>query len=574
MPITIDGNNTPTAGGIGYGDGTELAFTSAGSSGQVLTSNGASAPAFAAIPATNLATGVTGTLPVGNGGTGANTLTANNVLLGNGASALQTVAPGANGNVLTSNGTTWTSSTPAAGGSQTFTASTSITAGQAVSLDSSGQVKACGIDPAVLGSAVGYSGVTAITGYDSVNSKYVICYLSGSSLFAVAGTITAGVLTLGTPATIATNVYTITSLSHDTVQNVFVAAWQTASTILGRATAFSLSGSTINVGGTLNVYGSLGYSFSVVYAPGKQCHAVYYSDDSVNPSQGYYTTIYTTGIASIAKTGTGNIGINYPQGGRLTWYPEGDRAVCFLRWAQGGQNSFKMWITISGTGGSSSASHTLDNYNDYQYTDAGSYYDPVSGYVIQMVNGPPGYRAVVSNSSLVTTSTVAFPSTYVPYGFFTANQKIVTIGTQSYVFAYSASPYYPTLIPFTITSGTISFSTPIILESVANGYTFGVVVGVAPQCIYVQSATSNAYPYAPAASNISSFIGISQNTVSSTQTTTVNILGGVNTNVTGLTTNTTYYLDNSGALTSSSSTGIKVGRALSATSLLVTGGQG
>lgn len=60
-----------------------------------------------------LTTGVTGTLPVGNGGTGTNTLTANNVILGNGASAPTFVAPGTLGNVLTSNGTTW-ASTPAA----------------------------------------------------------------------------------------------------------------------------------------------------------------------------------------------------------------------------------------------------------------------------------------------------------------------------------------------------------------------------------------------------------------------------------------------------------------------------
>jgi hypothetical protein len=56
-----------------------------------------------------LGTNVSGTLPVGNGGTGAATLTANNVLLGNGTSALQVVAPGTNGNVLQSNGTTWVS---------------------------------------------------------------------------------------------------------------------------------------------------------------------------------------------------------------------------------------------------------------------------------------------------------------------------------------------------------------------------------------------------------------------------------------------------------------------------------
>lgn len=48
MAIIINGNNTPTAGGVGYGNGTELAFTAAGTSGQVLTSYGGSPPAWAA----------------------------------------------------------------------------------------------------------------------------------------------------------------------------------------------------------------------------------------------------------------------------------------------------------------------------------------------------------------------------------------------------------------------------------------------------------------------------------------------------------------------------------------------
>ena len=55
-------------------------------------------------------------LSVGDGGTGVTSLTANNVILGNGANAVQTVAPGTSGNVLTSDGTTWASTTlPATG---------------------------------------------------------------------------------------------------------------------------------------------------------------------------------------------------------------------------------------------------------------------------------------------------------------------------------------------------------------------------------------------------------------------------------------------------------------------------
>lgn len=52
---------------------------------------------------------VTGTLPVGKGGTGVATMTANGVLIGNGTSPVTSVAPGASGNVLVSDGTGWTS---------------------------------------------------------------------------------------------------------------------------------------------------------------------------------------------------------------------------------------------------------------------------------------------------------------------------------------------------------------------------------------------------------------------------------------------------------------------------------
>jgi hypothetical protein len=64
----------------------------------------------------DLTSQITGTLPVANGGTGATSMTVNNVILGNGTSAVQVVAPGTSGNLLTSDGTTWASSTPAASG--------------------------------------------------------------------------------------------------------------------------------------------------------------------------------------------------------------------------------------------------------------------------------------------------------------------------------------------------------------------------------------------------------------------------------------------------------------------------
>jgi hypothetical protein len=61
----------------------------------------------------DLTTKVTGILPVANGGTGADTLTANSLLVGAGTDAVTFIAPGTTGNILTSNGTTWVSQAPA-----------------------------------------------------------------------------------------------------------------------------------------------------------------------------------------------------------------------------------------------------------------------------------------------------------------------------------------------------------------------------------------------------------------------------------------------------------------------------
>lgn len=75
-------------------------------------------------------------LSVANGGTGASSFTANNILLGNGTSAFQTVAPGTSGNILTSNGTTWQSTAPAGGGDMVLISE--LTASSSATLDFTG----------------------------------------------------------------------------------------------------------------------------------------------------------------------------------------------------------------------------------------------------------------------------------------------------------------------------------------------------------------------------------------------------------------------------------------------------
>jgi hypothetical protein len=114
-------NLTAVNGGIVYSGAGALAISAAGTSGQILTSNGAAAPSWttlSGVAVTTISFGTTGltpnsatsgvvtvagTLVVGNGGTGATTLTQNGVLFGNGTSAVGVTAAGTTGQVLVGN---------------------------------------------------------------------------------------------------------------------------------------------------------------------------------------------------------------------------------------------------------------------------------------------------------------------------------------------------------------------------------------------------------------------------------------------------------------------------------------
>lgn len=127
-PIANGGTNstsTPQAGAVAYGDGQSYRFTTVGTAGQFLTSNGAGAPAWAAtgtvtsVDVSGGATGLTtsggpitisgtvtlgGVLIAGNGGTGFSTYTVGDILYASTTTDLAKLADVSTGNALISGG--------------------------------------------------------------------------------------------------------------------------------------------------------------------------------------------------------------------------------------------------------------------------------------------------------------------------------------------------------------------------------------------------------------------------------------------------------------------------------------
>lgn len=204
----------------------------------------------------SLTASVTGTLPVANGGTGLATITANNVLLGNGTSAMQVVAPGTSGNVLTSDGTTWASTALPASGGLTLLGTLTTTSGATQSLT---------------GIAAGYRQfyieLEGVTNNSGSATTLNIQLGSGSTSYGTAAAVSASVSSASTALAgfiIVGNVSSTTAAAKSALASVMVGGTSgsvtntstpTGTAAVATAVRFSWSSGASFSAGTIRIYG-------------------------------------------------------------------------------------------------------------------------------------------------------------------------------------------------------------------------------------------------------------------------------------------------------------------------------
>ena len=556
-----------------------------------------------ALTGVDLTSQVTGTLPVANGGTGATTLTANNVLLGNGTSAPQAVAPSTAGNVLTSNGSTWQSTAPAGGGlSVDFVASGAIGNGVTVALKTDGTVEA--ITETTLNPTVP---VGSTQNFETAASEYyaIAADPNNTNRWAIVYTDDIGnkyvYLKIITRSGTALTLSSASAITADT-SSVPVVAWdgQTSGTLLvcynesGRkAKVCTVSGSagseTFTYGSELNIgsnnfnlgknspkLSSLGTTGNYLLTYDRQASGYMYgivlSVSGTAVTKGTETVITSRSLAGLTLTSHA-VDVT-------------DSTKALAVWIDLAANDYiyAASLTISGTSISIAGGSSISGTTRYSTTIglSATFGDSSGKYVVagRDRTDNDGYAFVVTDSggSYSSGTRVAFLVGTISNAALSNNaltpNKFVVAST-----GVIATPFNAYINIGTISGTNITFNTASLIDSTNNTQKF---LEVSQQndslghymTVYRPSSTTAGYAtmgyVGGTSTNSADFIGITDAAISDTATGSVTVKGGVSTSVSSLTIGSDYYVQANGTLATTVST-VPAGRALSTTSMLLEG---
>jgi hypothetical protein len=505
------------------------------------------------------------------------------VLIGNGTSAVTSVAPGSSGNVLVSNGTTWTSALPPVSGVLDAVATGSLSNGSTVVINSDGTVSVVGpvITPVPsAGTSVTFSAssVTQYSAtYDSVNQKIVLFYYfsAASTGYGIVGTVSGSTISFGSPAAFFGGPVGATACAYDTNAQKIVLAFVDNNSGVGAAVVVTVSGTSLSFGTIATFQAStIGATLQVVYHAAAQKVVIAYIDASANQGKAIVGTVSSTtisfGTAVQFTSSAAEISAAYDATNQkivIAYRDTSGLGTAIVGTVSGTSISFGTAVTFS-------AASTFSTATAY---DANAQKVVISYQNAGNSNFGTAIVGTVSGTSISFGTAVVFESAST-----NAISAVYDTNAQKIVFSYAdvGNSSYGTAIVGTVSGTSISFSTPVVFESAAIQITAS-AYNVAAQKIVTAfrlnaggSGKSSVISPVTSTPNLTSenFIGFSSAAYTNGQTATIQLVGAVDDAQSGLTPGQSYYVLTDGTLSlTAGSPSVFAGTAVAANKIIVKG---
>jgi hypothetical protein len=472
------------------------------------------------------------------------------------------------------------------GGTIDFTASGAISAGDVVVLNSNGTVSVAGqtfttpTDPPTLHTTSVYESASTdyqAAVYDPINEKVVLFYSdkdNSNYLTVVIATISGTSLTLGTPTVVNSAASQHIGACYDSTNSKIIASWGDAF-VTGQAIVGTVSGTSISFGTKAQFESGFAKFTACVHDVNANKIVIVYEDDN---NFDYGTAVVGTVSGSAISFGTPSVFYNSANTDNFSicYDSANNKVVAAWRASKG----YAAVGTVSGTSISFGTAVAITTNNINQVALA---FDENTSKVAVILNHSSfargeGYVGTVSGTSISFGTSANFVTGGNPSAIRAAyNSNLNTVG-----FAYkdATNSNKGTFQIATISGTTMSFGSDLVFEAGAIETTGNSIVfdTASNKWLISYCDTSNAnYGTASlvgdgstASSTADDWIGISTEAISDTATGTVTVIGGVNEQQSGLTVGSTYYVSDSGTLSTSGTR--KIGKALAATDLLITEG--
>jgi hypothetical protein len=471
------------------------------------------------------------------------------------------VLPGTAGNVLTSNGTTWTSTAPPPSGpTLTAIASGTLADGSRVIINAGGTVSTAGIAPANVGadsvfnSASTNSTISAI--YDSASQRVIIAYSNAGNTnrgTCVVGTVSGSNISFGTPVIFANLNTDFIAATYNSVAQRIVIAYTNASSGAGSAIVGTVSGNSISFGTAVLFNSASTDQTSVTYDSVADRVIIAYRNIG-NSSFG--TAIVGTVSGTAISFGTPFV---FNSGNTFSTSAIYHTAAQRLVIAYSNAGSSSVGTAFVGTVSGSSISFGSGSvFNNAATLSISATYDSIAQRVIIAYSNFGNSQRGTAIVGTVSGSNISF-GTAVLFNNTTTDSIAATYNAaaQQTVITYRnvGGSNFGTAIAGTVSGTTISFGTPVVFNSADTNGTAAAYDSVAQRVViaYVNVGNSNfgtAKVFQNEGTNLTAqnFIGFSNAAYTNGQTATIQIAGSVDDAQSGLIPGRSYFVQNNGTL--------------------------